>query len=51
MLNGPNPTKVKEYSKGNYFGERALLINDLRAANIIVTSDSCTVLVIDRLTF
>jgi hypothetical protein len=27
------------------------LTNDLRAANIIVTSDSCKVLAIDRLSF
>ena len=51
MLNGPNPEKVKEYVRGNYFGERALLMNELRAANIVVTSDECTVLSIDRATF
>jgi cAMP-dependent protein kinase regulator len=31
--------KVFEYSKGMYFGERALLTDDLRAANVIATSD------------
>ena len=51
MLNDPEPTTVMEYERGNYFGERALLTNDVRAANIIVTSDKCTVLAIDRLTF
>jgi cAMP-dependent protein kinase regulator len=51
VLNGPEPTKVKDYQRGNYFGERALLTNDLRAANIIVTSDTCKVLAIDRLSF
>lgn len=51
MLNGPEPTKVKDYQRGNYFGERALLTNDLRAANIIVTSPTCKVLAIDRLSF
>ena len=33
------PTKVKDYAVGNYFGERALLTSELRAANIVVTSD------------
>jgi len=28
-----------EYGKGQYFGERALLMNDLRAANIVANSD------------
>jgi len=51
LLGGTEPTKVKDYERGNYFGERALLTNDLRAANIIVTSDECKVLAIDRLSF
>lgn len=51
LLGGSEPTKVKDYERGNYFGERALLTNDLRAANIIVTSDACLVLAIDRLSF
>jgi len=51
MLSGPNPEKVKEYERGNYFGERALLMNELRAANIVVTSDECKLLSIDRATF
>jgi cAMP-dependent protein kinase regulator len=51
MLGGSEPTKVKDYQRGNYFGERALLTNDLRAANIIVTSGTCKVLAIDRLSF
>lgn len=45
------PTKVKEYERGNYFGERALLTSELRAANIVVTSESCIVLSLDRDTF
>lgn len=50
-LGGPEPTKVKDYDKGNYFGERALLTNELRAANIVVTSDECTCLSLERDTF
>ena len=50
-LGGAEPTKVKDYERGNYFGERALLTNELRAANIIVSSEECKVLAIDRLSF
>lgn len=39
-----------DYGKGSYFGERALLNNDVRAANIIAQSDvSC--LSLERETF
>ena len=31
--------EVMQYQAGSYFGERALLMNDLRAASIIATSD------------
>lgn len=51
MLNAAQPTKVKDYTRGDYFGERCLIMNELRAANIVVTSDSATVLSIDRDTF
>ena len=47
----PEPVKVKDYSKGNYFGERALLTSENRAANIVVTSDECVVLSLERDTF
>ena len=50
-LGGNEPTKVKDYEKGKYFGERALLTSELRAANIVVTSAECVVLSIDRETF
>lgn len=50
-LGGNEPTKVKDYERGNYFGERALLTSELRAANIVVTSAECVVLSIDRETF
>jgi cAMP-dependent protein kinase regulator len=48
---GSEPVKVKEYQKGNYFGERALLTSENRAANIVVTSEECQVLSLDRETF
>ncbi len=43
-------TEVKAYEVGSYFGERALLMNDLRAASIIATSP-VTCLTLDRSTF
>jgi len=50
-LGNGEPTKVKDYAKGQYFGERALLTNENRAANIVVTSDECMVLALERSTF
>lgn len=44
-------TKVMDYNKGQYFGERALLMNDMRAANIVATSDHVECLTLDRDTF
>lgn len=34
---GKGPVQVLAYKKGDYFGERALLTNEARAANIIAT--------------
>lgn len=42
--------EVMQYAAGSYFGERALLMNDLRAASIIATSD-VRVLSLQRDTF
>jgi cAMP-dependent protein kinase regulator len=50
-LGEAKPSKVMDYKRGNYFGERALLTNDLRAANIEVTSDELHCLTLDRQTF
>ena len=50
-LGGSEPEKVMDYKRGNYFGERALLTSEKRAANIVVTSESCTVLSLERETF
>ena len=40
-----------DYIKGQYFGERALLTNDMRAANIVATSDKLECLSLQRETF
>ena len=43
-------TTVMEYELGSYFGERALLTNEARAANIVATSD-CLCLSLEREAF
>jgi len=40
-----------DYAKGSYFGERALLTAEPRAANIVVTSDVLECLSLERETF
>lgn len=42
--------EVMQYTQGQYFGERALLMNELRAASIIATS-AVTCLSLERETF
>ena len=42
--------KVMDYESGSYFGERALLTNEVRAANIVATSD-CLCLSLEREAF
>ncbi len=44
------PTRVFEYKAGQYFGERALLTNEPRAASII-TKSPCKCLTLDRGSF
>lgn len=38
------------YSRGDYFGERALIKNEPRAANVIAKTD-CNVVSVDRHSF
>lgn len=45
-----NAVNVKDYSKGDYFGELALIKNEPRAASVIAKSD-CKLLTLDRMSF
>lgn len=50
-LNPHEETKeVMHYKPGDYFGERALMKNEPRAANVIAKTD-CVVLSLDRHSF
>jgi cAMP-dependent protein kinase regulator len=44
-------TKVMDYKEGDYFGERALMKGEPRAANVKVISERMTVVVMDRHSF
>jgi len=44
------PQEVKQYSVGGYFGERALLKNEPRAASIVAKSE-CVCVSLDRHSF
>ncbi|XP_065072407.1 cGMP-dependent protein kinase 1-like isoform X2 [Rhopilema esculentum] len=46
-----DPTFVRSLGKGSYFGEKALLGEDLRTANVIAGKAGCHCLVIDREAF
>ena len=48
---GKAPQQVMEYKAGDYFGERALLTNDARAANIEAKSAELVVASLERDTF
>ena len=45
-----NAVEVKSYTSGDYFGELALLHNDVRAASVKATSD-CTCILLDKIAF
>ena len=47
---GKPPVEVMSYKKGDYFGERALIKNEPRAANVIAKTD-LTVVSLDRHSF
>jgi cAMP-dependent protein kinase regulator len=47
---GKPPVEVMNYKKGDYFGERALIKNEPRAANVIAKTD-LTVVSLDRHSF
>lgn len=47
MKPGEQPTKVMEYDVAGFFGERALLKNEPRAANIVAQTD-CLLISMDR---
>ena len=48
---GQPPKEVMKYKRGDYFGEKALLKNEPRAANVIAQSDEVSVVYLDRSTF
>lgn len=47
---GEQPKLVKEYQKGGYFGELALIRNEPRAASVFTKTD-CRLLSLDRMSF
>jgi cAMP-dependent protein kinase regulator len=50
LSNGEEAKEVAYYKSGDYFGERALLVNEPRAANVIAKTD-CKVVSVDRHSF
>jgi cAMP-dependent protein kinase regulator len=50
LKQGSTPSEVKQYKVGDYFGERALLKNEPRAANVIAKTN-CVVVQMDRHSF
>lgn len=50
IVQGEPPKEVMQYKVGDYFGERALLKNEPRAANVVAKGDT-NVVVMDRHSF
>jgi cAMP-dependent protein kinase regulator len=50
LSQGEPPVVVMHYKVGDYFGERALIKNEPRAANVIAKTD-CNVVFMDRHSF
>ena len=48
---GKPDTVIKEYTVGDYFGERALIKGEPRACNIIACSETVRVISLDRISF
>jgi cAMP-dependent protein kinase regulator len=48
---GKPPIEVKQYTLGEYFGERALIKGEPRYSSIVATSDTVIVLSLDRFSF
>ncbi|XP_041922412.1 LOW QUALITY PROTEIN: cGMP-dependent protein kinase 2 [Alosa sapidissima] len=44
----PDPQQIKTLGVGDYFGEKALISEDVRSANIIATENNTQCLVLDR---
>jgi cAMP-dependent protein kinase regulator len=47
---GDKPVEVKQYSKGGFFGELALIKNEPRAASVLARTP-CKLLSLDRMSF
>lgn len=51
LHSGEEAKEVMHYKVGDYFGERALLKNEPRAANVVATTEEITVVSMDRHSF
>ena len=51
LEHGKPPVPIKDYTVGDYFGERALIKGEPRYANIIVKSETAKVISLDRTSF
>ncbi|XP_072037723.1 cGMP-dependent protein kinase 1-like isoform X4 [Amphiura filiformis] len=51
VTGNPEPQEVRKLKLGDYFGEKALLSEDVRTANVIADTGGCECLVVDRILF